>query len=125
MPAKSLPTLPGDPGIPTTLRFFKRGHDPWNRGVGRRRGARDQGRSRVGCGGEPPCSGGTAPPPCRIVSNPGWPFTGVGAVAVLSTVRVRGIRQWDDHWCFRLRTLASLHSAQPNPRLTLWFLRAA
>src|SRR5947209_19710426 len=59
--------------------------------------------------------------PCSSLSFQ-LPFTGVVAVAVLSSVRVRGHSPMNDHWCFRLRTLASLHSAQPNPLLALWFL---
>ncbi len=39
------------------------------------------------------------------------------AVVLVEHECVRGHSPMDGHWCVRLRTLASLHSAQPNPEV--------
>jgi hypothetical protein len=37
---------------------------------------------------------------------------------VLCSVRVRGHSPMDDHWCFRLRSLARIHFAQLDSLLS-------
>jgi hypothetical protein len=47
----------------------------------------------------------------------GLPFTGVGAVSILGSLRVRVHSPMDDHWCFGRRAMTAFQSAQLDPLL--------
>ena len=48
-----------------------------------------------------------------------WPFTCGVAVALPRSSRAART-PLDEHWCFRLRSLACVHFAQPDPLLSSW-----